>query len=150
MDALATAVHFPSVYTKSPHRAHLTPTSNPVSDTLRCRTMLPKTTSGQSGQVSSPLFFLTLEQVCLFRSEPRAGHRNTIGQVSYTRQRPLGHPIIDLDVSLSRFTCNQSLPCDWPGCRKSFKRKPDLNRHRNSVHEQLKKFWCPYLDCDRS
>lgn len=31
-----------------------------------------------------------------------------------------------------------------------FKRKHDLDRHRNSVHKQLKKFWCPYPDCDRS
>jgi hypothetical protein len=56
--------------------------------------------------------------------------------------RPSSYKVIH-DVS-------SRVSCDWPECKETFTRAADLDRHRNSVHQPEKQFWCTVLGCDRS
>jgi len=44
----------------------------------------------------------------------------------------------------------EKISCDWPECTRSFRRQSDLVRHRDTIHQKKKKFWCTAPGCNRS
>ena len=54
-------------------------------------------------------------------------------------------------VSYAPFPATQSrVACDYPGCAKDFKRRPDMIRHYKQVHDrQGPKLSCPWVGCNR-
>ncbi|XP_054154181.1 N-acetyllactosaminide beta-1,3-N-acetylglucosaminyltransferase 4-like [Oppia nitens] len=55
-----------------------------------------------------------------------------------------------MDTKEIHSTTKHSFVCNYDKCDKSFKRKHDLIRHKNSVHSFDRPFVCNYDDCNKS